>query len=73
MEQCDPYCLQRSCFETAAKGTDLKEVVGKEDHVELDCILNEFNCFNGVDYVGVLDTPVKYHCVRGGLTYFKSF
>ena len=48
MEQCDPYCLQRSCFETAAKGTDLEEVVGKEDPVELDCILNEFNCFNGV-------------------------
>ena len=39
----------------------------------LDCMLTEFNCFNVVDYVGVLDTPVKYHGVRGGLTYFKSF
>ena len=73
MEQCDLYCLQRSCSETAAKGTDLEEVVGKEDHFELDCILDEFNCFNGVDYVGVLNTLVKYHGVGGGLTYFNVF
>ena len=41
------------CFETAAKGTNLLNVVGKEDPVELDFILNVFNCFDGVVYVGV--------------------
>ena len=49
MGQCESYCLQRSCFETAAKGTDLEEVVGKEDPVELDCILNDMNEFGWID------------------------
>ena len=60
MEQCDPYCLQRSCFETAAKGTFLEEVVGKEDPVELDNYLVLVENVIDVEYVGG-NTKLKYH------------